>query len=85
MKTAKKRGVRIGAPVIMTDEVCKQIERRVMDGESVRTIAQSLNVTPTTIYSRYKKADLDELRMRGKMARQEAQENNVTPFRSARG
>ena len=51
---AKARGIKLGGPSKLTDQQRRETVKRLLEGESARAIARSLNVDPKTIRSHAK-------------------------------
>jgi hypothetical protein len=69
-----QRGVKLGAPAVMTPEKLEETKRLVMAGVSVTEIAKRFGVTPQAIYHKYDRETLKALRKQGRAARSDDDE-----------
>ncbi len=82
MEQAKARGVRMGQPSVLSDEVRAEFERRVSAGEKLKSIAKVTGIAESTYRKYYLGPQLKALRAQGKA--KDAAEVVRPDFRSGR-
>jgi hypothetical protein len=64
MLVARARGAKPGQPTKLPPEKIIELERMISEGKKVSEVARHFDIQPQTIYSRYKRKDLEALRAR---------------------
>lgn len=74
MLVARARGAKPGQPTKLPPDKIVELERMIADGKRVSEVARHFDIQPQTIYSRYKRKDLEALRAKG----QESSDDTVS-------